>query len=148
MKKVNLLLLLLTIYNLGLGQVESDSMMYDTTSLDRNFHISAWGVEPSWNFDFIGTIASGHLANGSDSLMTFTLIDRISNQGFTNEYVDTYTFESSSGETVTLILVKNDECPCGYDMGEGESNISAFIQTNFDGKSWMLLGCAKINSRP
>lgn len=41
---------------------------------------------------------------------------------------------------ITLTLVTNDACNCGLDMRKDESNINAFMQTNFDNKPWMLLG--------
>ncbi|MCB0795825.1 MAG: hypothetical protein KDB88_13915 [Flavobacteriales bacterium] len=130
------------------GQTEPPITRYDMTRLDTNFTIHAWGTEPPWSIAFKGSQATGHYLNGVDSSMTFTLFDRIENQGFTNEYVDTYRFVNVSGEQITLMLVREEEGSCTYDMGEGEADTSAYLLTHFGNKPWMLLGCARIDERP
>lgn len=138
MKKFHILLFLLSLSGELLSQKPSNI----------DYDISAWGSEPGWEFIFKGNNAAFNLFDNPDSSMNYMFVNRISNQGFTNEFVDTYLFESANGDLLTLLLVKNDECPCTYDMGEGESNINAFLQTNFNHEPWMLIGCAKIDKRP
>ncbi|MFI5204621.1 MAG: hypothetical protein ACHQF2_09015, partial [Flavobacteriales bacterium] len=62
---------------------------------DSTYHIKAWGSEPFWTFEFTGTQAAYNSGNGIDSTTTFSLSEHISNDGFTNESVDSYVFTSS-----------------------------------------------------
>jgi uncharacterized membrane protein len=113
---------------------------------DSTYNIKAWGSEPFWTFEFKDTIATYNSNSGHDSTKTYFLLENIYNVGFTNEYVDTYIFTSTKNESLMLILVKDNDCPCGYDMS-GNSNLSAYIYLTDNKRKAMLLGCAKIISR-
>lgn len=145
MKKAFLILVLCISGSLAFGQTESLEMKYDTTRLDTNFNISVWGTEPPWSIEFKGLQAMIQL---SDTMIACNLHDRRWTNGFTNESVDTYVFSDSNGELYTLILVKDPECHCGYDMGELEPDTKAYLIADYKKIAWTWLGCARISDRP
>ena len=114
---------------------------------DSTYNIKAWGSEPFWTFEFVDTLATCSSIYGDDSTKIYSLSEHINNAGFTNESVDTYIFTSTKNESLMLILVKNEDCNCGYDMSDGESKISAYIYITLKQQRVMLLGCAKIISK-
>jgi hypothetical protein len=114
--------------------------------LKTHINIQIWGAEPGWELYFVDNQLTGYLPNGEDSC-AFVLQDRVSNLGFTNESVDSYTFHGESGEKLFLMLVKEDECSCIYDMREGESNVRAYVMIELEEEKRMLLGCARIVNR-
>ncbi len=148
MKYFFIFFIFITLAKVNSGQSELPIANDDTTTLSNNFHISAWGSEPGWDIEFNGLKAQGHFYHLSDSLFTFSLVDRIYNHGYTNDVVDSYIFRSSGGDTITLILNWNSQCPCFYHDGEDAYDVSAYLLTNFNNKPWMLLGCAIIHNRP
>lgn len=144
--RITLTVLLLVYTSLGWSQSDSLVQTKKHTSLEEHINIEIWGAEPGWKVTFLDNQLSGYLPNVKDSC-SFLLQERISNMGFTNEYVDTYTFQAESGEQLVLILVKEDQCKCVYDMREGESNTRAYVLIEMGEEKRMLLGCARIDEQ-
>lgn len=142
--KIAIYIFLFVITMISYGQ---DDLSYDTTRHETNFDIEIWGAEPGWELHFEEDQLTGTIPNGKDSSF-YMLVERISNMGFMNTTVDSYIFQTEEGKELTLILVKEEECRCGYDMREGEADTRAYVLINVGGKKRMLLGCATIKKRP
>jgi len=127
----------------GQTKKNTETSIISKVQLDNN--INAWGSEPYWKLELNEGRKELHI---NDSIVSLVFIERIVNNGFTNEFVDTYRLKALSGEKVTLTLVKNEACPCIYDMGEKAHKISAYLLTDFEHRSSMWLGCASVNKTP
>lgn len=109
---------------------------------DTSLLIRVWGSEPFWRLELDAYGASYNSGSGVDKNQTFSIPNTISPEGFSDENVSTYLLTGAKGESAVLILVRNEECACAYDMSDGKSKLSAYFYLEIDKRKILHIGCA------
>jgi uncharacterized membrane protein len=127
--------------------VDSDDAIFPAEDVsiekpDTLLTIKAWGSEPFWTLEIHDSVAIFQIIDELN--VTYKLVQRIPNMGFTNESIDTYLFRSETDDEMKLTLLHQSECACGFDMSDGESKTIAIIFFNTKNTYLQYLGCARI----